>query len=87
MRAHSHHLRNYRFAGPLNAEDLSKLLQVMSRSFTDGEDGVSEPTHAQRTQLLVEELNSELASEKGDVLDDSEPNSPLLVLRKLHDGR
>lgn len=46
MLAHSHHFWNYGFAGPIDAKDFSELLEVLRGCFSDGEDRVSEPTHA-----------------------------------------
>jgi hypothetical protein len=59
----------------------------VSCSLPDGEDCVTKPPHAESTQLFVEEFNPELAGKEWNVLNDSEPNSPLLVLRQLYNGR
>lgn len=85
MVTHSHHLWNDRLACPLDSEDLRQLLQVVSRSLTDREDGVTKPSHAQSAELLVEELNSQLACQQRDVLDDGQANAPLLVFGELND--
>jgi hypothetical protein len=58
--AHSHHLRNNGIIGPLNAENLGQLLQVLGRRLTDREDGVAKPAHAQAAELLIKELYTEL---------------------------
>lgn len=68
--AHHHHLRHDCVIRPLHAEDFGQLLQVLSRGFADGEDGVAEPAHAQAAELLVEELNAQLACEERNVFDD-----------------
>lgn len=85
--AHSHHLGNDCFAGPLDAKDLGKFLQVTGRSLTNGEDSVAKPTHAKATQLVIKELNTELACQQRDIFDDGQANSPLLVFGKLDDRR
>ncbi|KAI6751198.1 hypothetical protein HG530_014112 [Fusarium avenaceum] len=54
----------YSLAGPLNTENLSKLLQVIAK-------------------LLIEELDTKLASQKGNVLDNGKSYSPLLILSEL----
>lgn len=85
MIAHSHHLGNNGLACPLHAKDLGQLLEVVRRRLANREDGVAQPPHAQGTQLLIEELNSELAGQQGDVLDDSQANTPLFVFGQLDD--
>jgi hypothetical protein len=87
MLTHRHDLGHNSIIGPLYAEDLSKLLEVLGRCFTDGEDCVAQPAHAKTAQLLVEELNAELGSEERYVFDNSQPHPPLLVFSKLDDGR
>lgn len=84
---HSHNLGDDSLAGPLNTENLSKLLQVVSSRFTNGEDGVSQPAHAQVAKLLIEELDTKLASQEGNVLDNGKSYSPLLILSELYDCR
>lgn len=86
MLAHRHNLGNDCLVGPFNTEDFSELLQVLGRRFTDGENSVAQPAHAQAAKLLVEELYAELRGEEGDVFDDSEANAPLLVFGELNDG-
>lgn len=83
--SHSHDLGNYLLARPLHPKDFRQLFQVMSGSLTNGEDGVPQPTHAQVAQFLIKELDTELAREQGNVLDDGKANSPLLVLGQLND--
>lgn len=56
--AHQHDFRHDCVVRPLHAKDLGQLLQILSRGFADGEDGVAEPTHAQATELLVEEFDA-----------------------------
>lgn len=87
MLGHSRHLRNNVAGGPLHTKHLRKLLQILRAGLTDAEDGVAEPRHAQRVELLVEELDAKLAGQQRDVLDDGEPDTPVLVLGQLHDGR
>lgn len=59
--AHYDHLRNNGVARPPNSEDFSQLLQVLGSCFTYRENSVTEPTHAQGAQLVVEEVLSKLA--------------------------
>ena len=59
--AHGHDLGDDGLTSPVHAKHLSQLLQVVRRSLADREDGISKPSHAQVAQLLVEELNTELA--------------------------
>jgi len=86
MLAHGHDLGDDCFVGPLNTENLRELLQILSRSLANGENGITEPAHAQAAELLVEELDAELRGKKGNVFDDSETDTPLLVLSELDDG-
>lgn len=72
---------------PLDPKRLCQLPQVDRRGFSDREDGVGEPCHAEVAQLVVEELHAELLGEEGDVFDDCLTDSPLLVLGELNDGR
>lgn len=67
---HGHHLGNDGLAGPLWAKYLGELLEILRCCLTDGIDGIAEPAHAEIAQLLVEELNTKLAGEEGNVLDD-----------------
>lgn len=83
MLAHSHHLRNNRLLRPIDAKDLCELLEILSGRLTNGKNGVTEPAHAEITQLLIEKFDTKLASKKGNVFDDSETHSPLLVLGQL----
>lgn len=71
MVAKGHNLRDDGLVGPINAENLCKLLQIVSRRLADGEDGVAEPAHAKVCELFVEELNTELTGKEGDIFDDS----------------
>jgi hypothetical protein len=86
MLTHGHDLGDNCLVGPLNTENLRELLQVLGRSLTDGENGVTEPAHAQAAELLVEELDAELRGKKGNVFDNSETDTPLLVLGELDNG-
>lgn len=86
MVTHSHHLRNDRLACPFDAKDLCQLLKVVRRSLTDREDSVAEPSHAQSTELLIKERNSELTCQQRNVLDNGQANTPLLVFGELDDG-
>lgn len=86
MLPHGHHFRNDRLTCPFHAKYFCELLQVLRGSLSDREDSISQPTHAQITELLVEELDTQLASEEGNIFDDSQTDSPLLVFGQLHNG-
>lgn len=84
---HGRDLWHDRLARPLDAKDLCELLEVLRAGLTDAEDRVAEPGHAECAELLVEELDAQLACEQRDVLDDCQTHAPLLVLGELHNGR
>lgn len=85
--AHSHNLGDDSLTGPLDTKDLSKFLQVVSSRFTDGEDCISKPAHAQVTELLVEKLDTKLAGQERDILNNGKSYPPLLILSELYDCR
>lgn len=87
MVTHGHNLGNDRLARPLDPKYLGQLLEVVGCRLSDREDGVSQPAHAEVAQLLIKELYAKLAGKEGDVLDDSQSNTPLLILSELNDGR
>jgi len=70
MLTHRHNLRYDGLISPLDTKDLGKFLQVLGRGFSNGEDSVAEPAHAQAAELLVKELDTKLRSEKGYVFND-----------------
>lgn len=86
MRTHGHDLGNDGFTSPLDAKDLGQLLEVVRCGLPDRKDRVTQPAHAQSTELLVEEFDTQLTCQERDILDDSKSDSPLLVLGKLCDG-
>lgn len=86
MATHGHNLGYNGLAGPLDSKDLSKLLEIVGCRLADRENGVAQPSHAKLTEFLVEELHAKLAGEKRDVVNNSQPNTPLLVLCQLNDG-
>lgn len=86
MLAHCHDLGDDRFVGPFNTEDFSELLQVLCRGFTDRKHSVTQPAHAQAAELLIKELDAELRGEEGDIFDNGEANTPLLVFSELNDS-
>lgn len=71
MLAHGHNFGNDSFASPFHAEDVCELLEVLSGGFPYREDGIPEPAHAERTELLVEEFDAELAGEERNIFDNS----------------
>jgi len=86
MLAHSHNLRHDSLISPLDAEHLGQLLQVLCRRLADAEDGIAKPAHAQAAELLVKELDAQLRCQQRDILDDGQPDAPLLVLGERDDG-
>lgn len=68
MFAHHDDLWDNGVARPPNSEDFSQLLQVFGSCFPYRENSVTQPAHAKRAQLIVEEILSELACEQWDVL-------------------
>lgn len=83
------HLQNLWYNGslcPLDAEDIRQLFQINRSRFSDRKHGIAQPRHAERPELVIKEFDTELLSEKRDVLDDSLTDPPLLVLGKSHDG-
>lgn len=79
------YLGNHRLLRPLRPEILDQLLEVVSGGLPDGEHVVDEPRHAEAVQLLVEEVDPELAGEQRHVLDDGQPHPPppLAALRTI----
>jgi len=82
--AHSHNLRDDSLTGPLNTKDLSKLLQVVSSRFTNGENCISKPAHTQVAELLVEKLDTKLAGQERDILNNGKSSPPLLIFSELY---
>lgn len=80
---HSDDLGHNSLVGPLHTKHISQLLKVLSAGFSDAEDGVTEPRHAEAGKLLVEEFDTKLRSKKGKVLNDGQSDTPLLVFGKL----
>lgn len=70
MRSHCHDLGNDGFVRPFNTEHFCELLKVMRSCFTNGENSVAQPAHAESGELLIEELNAQLARQKRNVLND-----------------
>ena len=87
MLGHGGDLGHDGLTGPLDTKDLSKLLQVVSSRFTNGEDCISKPAHAQVTELLVEKLDTKLAGQGRDILNNGKSYPPLLILSELYDCR
>lgn len=81
-----HHFRDDSLPGPVDTEHFGELLQILCRSFSNGEYGIPEPAHAEIAQLLVKELHSQLLREERDIFDDGKSYSPLLVFCKLNNS-
>ena len=58
--AHGDDLGDDGLLGPVGAELLHELLEVVGGRFADRIHMVDEPCHAEGVQLLVEELNAQL---------------------------
>ena len=84
---HSDNLGDDLFVCPLDTKDFGELLQVLCAGFSDAEDGVTKPRHAEAGEFLVEKVDTELRGEKWEMLDDCQPHTPLLVLGELDDCR
>lgn len=68
MFAHHDDLGYNGIARPPDPKDFSQLLEVFGSCFTYREDSVTEPAHAKRAQLIVEEVLSKLAGEQWNIL-------------------
>ena len=86
MLTHCHDFGYDRLIRPLNAKDFCELLQVLSRGFTNGEDGVAQPAHAQTAEFFVKKLNAELRSKERNIFDDGQADAPLLVFSELNNS-
>lgn len=86
MLAHGHNLGDNGIVGPLDTENFGQFLQVLRRSFSDRKNSVTEPAHAQAAELLVKELDAKLRREKGNVFDNGQTHTPLLVFGELDNG-
>lgn len=86
MVAHGHDFGDDSLAGPLHAKHFCQLAEVVSSCFTNGENSVTEPLHAQVAQLLVEEADAELAGQQRNVFDDGQTHAPLLVFGELNNS-
>jgi len=87
MREESQHFGDDVSESPLHSKHFRQLFEVVGGCFSDGEDGISQPSHAQVSELLVEEVHSQLSSQEGNVLYDGQSHSPLFVLSQLHNRR
>ena len=73
---------NYKLS--LLSREMTLHLQIVGCGLSDGEDMINQPSHAEAVQLLVEEVDPELASQERHVLYDGQSDPPLGVLRQLH---
>lgn len=87
MLAHGHDFGNYGSLSPIDAEDLCELPQVRGGSLTDGKDCIAEPAHAKIAQLLIKELDAQLAGKQRNIFDDGQSDTPLLVFSQLYNSR
>ena len=85
MTSHQHYSGNDGFTCPFDPKDFRQLLEIMRRGFSDREDSITQPTHAEVAKLLIEEFNTKLAGEERNIFDDGQSDSPLFILGKLHD--
>ena len=58
--AHRRHVRNDRLLGPLDPENLSKFLEIESRSFSDRVHCIGKPAQTQIVKLFIEECDAQL---------------------------
>lgn len=86
MLSHSHDLRDDRPLGPVNAEYFRELPKILRSGLSNREDSVTKPPHAEITELLIEELDTQLAGKQRDVFDDGKADSPLLILSQLNNS-
>ena len=86
MCSHGHNLGNDSLVCPFDAKHLGELLQVVRSGFSDREDGVTQPGHAQRGELFIEEFDTQLASKEWDILNDGQSDAPLLILSELYNS-
>jgi len=83
--SHSCNLGHNSIVGPFNTKHLCEFLQVLCAGFTDAEDSVAEPGHAQVAELLIEEGHTKLAGEQRHILNYCQTYTPLLVFSQLND--
>ena len=48
---------------------------------------IDEPCHTESVELLVKELDPQLAGQERHVFDDGQSDAPFVVFSQLHDGR
>lgn len=87
MLAHQYDLWNDRVFRPVHAKHFGQFLQVLSGCLANGEYGVPKPAHAKCTELFVKELYAKLTCKKGDIFDDGQTDTPLLIFRQLYNRR
>lgn len=76
MFPHVHDLRYNGHLRPFNTKHLCQSFEIASRRLPDAVDGISQPGHAEVTELLIEEWLAQLLCKKGDVFDDRLSDSP-----------
>lgn len=86
MLTHSHNLGDNGALGPLHPKHFRQLSQVGGSCLPNGEDCVTEPSHAKIAELFIEELDAQLTAEERDIFDDGKADSPLLVLGQLNNS-
>jgi len=72
--------------GPFSAKHGAELGEVGSCCLPNGEHLISKPFHAEIAQFILKEFRAELSCQNGDMLNDRQTNSPLVVLRQIFDG-
>ena len=86
MLSHGHNLGDDRALSPLHSKDFCQFPQISGGRLSDGEDGVTEPSHAKVTELLIKKLDAQLTRKKGDIFDYGKTDAPLLILCQLDNG-
>jgi len=76
---HLHHFGDNSLLRPFDSKHFCQLPQVDRCGFSDREHRVSQPSHTEVRELIVEELNAELFREERNVFDDRLSDSPLFV--------
>jgi len=84
---HFHHFGNNGLLRPFDSKHFCQFPQVDRRSFPNREHWVSQPTHAEVRELIVEELYAELFRQERDIFDDRLSDSPLFVFSQFDDRR
>eukprot|EP00418_Pyrodinium_bahamense_P018978 CAMPEP_0179124116 /NCGR_PEP_ID=MMETSP0796-20121207/58638_1 /TAXON_ID=73915 /ORGANISM="Pyrodinium bahamense, Strain pbaha01" /LENGTH=281 /DNA_ID=CAMNT_0020822765 /DNA_START=191 /DNA_END=1033 /DNA_ORIENTATION=+ len=81
-----HQLRQQVLHGPLRAEGVRDLAQVVDSRLAHGVHGVAEAGQEERLELLLEHVHAEDFRELGDLLHDALADAPVVVEDQVLDG-